>query len=265
MECLLECIGFPPDHDLGALVQRIREEGESVAWRGPAGLHLRFPFPGGVEVRLDREEGLEAWTLWPHFEVARRLRVGVRSVTPLPDSPYDVLLRGIANPPLPGGGLEEEAEREDYVLSTYLSDARRLPAHVPRDHVLAVSIAGFALDVSYVGPDEGVRDVYVVEEPQGSRLVPVAASDDLAGAMAVSLVVRAVHHTCNPITGEVFHRLEVDAPGRPLDLFLSRWALEGEDLDVPRPGARIEGTFVFTGRVAGGLPPATRRTGSSFG
>jgi len=72
--------------------------------------------------------------------------------------------------------------------------------------------------------------------------------------MELSLVVQAIHHLENPFTHERIELVEVAAPGRPLDLFLSRWQLAAQGLPAPRPGWRIEGTFLFTGRVAGGLP-----------
>ena len=53
--------------------------------------------------------------------------------------------------------------------------------------------------------------------------------------------------------------LEVDAPGRPLDLFVSRWQLAADGFESPRPGWRIEGAFLFTGRVSGGLPRRPKR------
>jgi hypothetical protein len=65
--------------------------------------------------------------------------------------------------------------------------------------------------------------------------------------------VRAIHHLENPFTRERIELVEADAPGRPLDLFLSRWQLEAHALPAPRPGWRIEGVFLFNGRVAGGL------------
>ncbi|MEW6072533.1 MAG: hypothetical protein AB1726_08070 [Planctomycetota bacterium] len=266
MDFLLECIGFPPDYDLDALARRIAAEGEAVAWRGPAGTHLRLPLSGGVEVRLDREGGEERTDLWPHYEVRRRLRVAVQSISPLPDSPFDVLLTGIANPPLPSGDdLGSEVTGEDYPLATYLSDARRLPRDLPRGHVLAVSVCGFALDVTYLGPNEGVRDPYVLEEPCGALLVPLGGEERPRGAMEVSLRVREVRHLQNPLTGVLVDVLEADAPGRPLDLFVSRWQLETEGFPAPRPGWRIEGAFLFTGRVSGGLATSVRRVRSGFG
>jgi len=265
MDFLLECIGFPPDYDLASLARKIVTDGESVAWRGPAGTHLRLPLRGGVEVRMDRERGHEKSTLWPHFEVRHRLRVAVQSILPLPDSPFDALLTGIANPPLPTGDDERDALGEDYPLATFLSDARRLPKDVPRGHVLAVSISGFALDITYLGPNEGVRDPYVLEEPCGALLLPLTRSDGPGGTMELSLRIRRVRHLENPLTGALVDVLEADAPGRPLDLFVSRWQLEAEGFTVPRPGWRIEGAFFFTGRVSGGLPSNRRRKRSSFG
>jgi hypothetical protein len=72
--------------------------------------------------------------------------------------------------------------------------------------------------------------------------------------MELSLLVRAIHHLENPLTRECIELVEADAPGRPLDLFLSRWQLEAHGLATPRPGWRIEGAFLFNGRLAGGLP-----------
>jgi hypothetical protein len=59
--------------------------------------------------------------------------------------------------------------------------------------------------------------------------------------------------------------LEVDAPERPLELFASRWQLEKDGLPPPRPGWRIEGTFMLSGRIAGGLPGPRRRARERFG
>lgn len=253
MDFLLECIGFPPGTDVAALARHIRGAGEPVALRGPLGEHLRLPFPGGLEVRLDREEGQEHDSLWPYFESSRRLRVALEGLKAVPDSPFDVLLHGRANPPLPDDPWRE-LSGDEYPLVTYLCDARRLPRALPRGHVLAVSLAGFALDVGYVGPNEGVQSRYLRDDPNGSVLLPLAGSEQPGGCMELSLLVRAIHHLENPVTRERIELVEVDAPGRPLDLFLSRWQLAAHDLPAPRPGWRIEGAFLFNGRVAGGLP-----------
>jgi hypothetical protein len=154
MEFLLECIGFPPDHDLGELARHIQEKGEPCPWRGPEGQHLRLPLAGGFEVRFDREQLDRAPSLWPHFETPHRLRVAVSSIRPLPDCRNDLLLHGTANPPLPDPDLDTEAEREEYPLAAYLTDARRLLKEPRRGHVLAVRIAAFSLDVSYLGPSQ---------------------------------------------------------------------------------------------------------------
>src|SRR5688572_24336561 len=163
MDFLLECIGFPPSTAIAALAERVRRAGEPVALRGPDGEHLRMPFSGGLEVRLDREVGAEHDSLWPCYESGRRLRVAVDELQSVPDSAFDVLLHGRANPPLPDDPWRENGDA--YPLATYLWDARRLPKALPRGHVLAVSLAGFALDVSYVGPDKGVQSPYLGDEP----------------------------------------------------------------------------------------------------
>ena len=258
VDFLLECIGFPPGFDLASLAARIRRDGERVTLRGPKGEHLRIPFSGGLEVRLDREVGQAHDSIWPYCDVSRRLRVAHERFERVPDAPCDVLLHGRANPPVP-----EDAWRElggdEYPLATYLCDARRLPRSLPRGHVLAVSIAGFALDVTYVGPDDGVQSRYLKEDPAGAPLLPLAGSEQPGGCMELSLVVREIRHLDNPITGERVEAVVTDAPGRPLDLFLSRWQLGSSGFATPRPGWRIEGAFLFTGRVSGGLPERSRR------
>lgn len=264
MDFLLECIGFPPGHDLDQVAREVLARGERVAWRGPRGTHLRLPFAGGIEVRLDRDEGEEHCTLWPHLESRGRLRVAVTRLEPLPDSPYDRILTGRANPPPPERGTLPEAQEEGYTIATYLSDARRLPADLPRGHVLAVSVAGFGIDVTAVGPDEG-REPVLREERPGARLLPVQEPGHPRGCMELSLRVRTVRRVENPLTGAAVQILETDAPGRPLDVLVSPWQLAAEGLEAPRPGWRIEGAFLFTGRVAGGLPPVPERLGVRFG
>lgn len=253
MDFLLECIGFPPSTEIAALAERIRREGEPVALRGPGGEHLRLPLPGGLEVRLDREKGEAHDSLWPYYESSRRLRVAIQSLHAVPDSPFDRLLHGRANPPIPED-VWREVSGDEYPLSAFLCDARRLPRSLPRGHVLAVSLAGFALDISYVGPNEGVLNPHLREEPGGSALLPLADADQPGGCMELSLLVRAIHHFENPFTHERVELVEADAPGRPLDLFLSRWQLDAHGMPAPRPGWRVEGAFLFNGRVAGGLP-----------
>lgn len=260
VDFLLECVGFPPDHDLDALAQLVRERGEDIPWRGPAGEHKRLPLAGGLEVHLDREEsGLVS--LWPYFVSPHRLRVQVESLAGVPDSPYHAHLVGVANPPPPG--LPPESS-EGYRLSAYLTDRRRIPSALVPGHVLAVSVAGFALDIQAVGPNAGVRDQAILERPSGAALRPLGAADDPGGCMEVSLRVQEVRRVTNPITGIQVGILETDAPGRPLQLFVSEWQLEQDGLPAPRPGWRIEGAFLFTGRVSGGLPSQARRR-RSFG
>ncbi|MFT5464824.1 MAG: hypothetical protein ACI8QS_003731, partial [Planctomycetota bacterium] len=158
-----------------------------------------------------------------------------------------------------------EGGGEDWPLATYLSDARRVPRTTPVGHVIAVSIAGFSLDVSYVGPDEGIANPQVKSEPQGALLLPVGEPDRPGGAMELSLRILRVRSVLNSLTGETVQILEVDTPGRPMDLFVSPWQLTEAGLPKPRMGWRIEGAFLFTGRVSGGLPSPQRRAGGTFG
>ena len=277
MDFLLECIGFPPDHPLDELVERVRAEGESAPWRGPADMHMRLALGGGLELRADRDEESGIWSILPHFQSNRRLRVAVDEIRSVPDSRFDALLVGWAAPPiraeekLSATEIEERADTLTahapgaYPLSTYLTDARRLPARLPQGHVLAVSVAGFALDVSYLGTNSGVFDRSVLELESGASIRPLGAADDPGGCAEVSLRIQEVLHLENPITKVRFDRLEVDAPARPHTLFVSQWQLDQDGLPPPRPGLRVEGTFMFSGRIAGGLPGPKRRARGNFG
>lgn len=262
MDFLLECIGFPPNTDFDALAQKVAEQGEPAPWRGPAGVHRQLSLGNGLELHLDREEGQEFHSLWPTFRTKQRLRVALEELRRLPDSPFDALLIGCANPP----SLEPDSfEDQQYMLSTNLHDRRRIPRKLPRGHVLAISICGFALDVSYCGPNENVRDQAYLDRPRGAYLAPLGGEQDPGGCMDLSLRVREVRHLVNPISGVPVDLIEADAPGRPLQLFVSPWQLAEDNLQAPRPGWRIEGSFLFSGRVAGGLPSATERLHRNFG
>jgi hypothetical protein len=264
VDFLLECIGFPPDHDTEGLIERVRREGEPAAWRGPADRHLRLDLDGGLELRLDREPGDRHWNLFPHARVTERLRVAVESVRALPDSRFDALLVGWADPP--ASELEEGLPRPGaYPIAVMLTDARRLPADLGPGRVLAISLAGFALDVSYVGPNAGVCDPTVLELPHGALIRPLGGMDEPGGCADVSLRVREVRRSLNPLTGRTVERLVADAPGRPLSLFTSPWQLEHEGLPAPRPGWRVEGTFMFSGRIAGGVGGPARGVGNACG
>lgn len=252
MDFLLECIGFPPDTNVAELARHILREGDATPWRGGGGRHMRLPLVGGLEVQLDQELEGQPPTLWPHYRPSHRLRVEVQRLRAVPDSPFDVLLTGVANPRHPADPPELTAE---YPLCSYLTDRRRLPRQLPRGHVLALGVAGFALDVTWIGPNEETQDPSLFDLPHGAALAPLGTAEDPGGCMEVSARVREVRHLMNPLTGVPVEVLEIDAPGRPLELFLSRWQLEVDGLPAPRPGWRIEGSFVFTGRIAGGLPP----------
>jgi hypothetical protein len=255
VDFLLECIGFPPDQPLEEIVRLVRERGEPAAWRGDPERHRRLALGGGLEVRVDRDEGQEHWTVLPYFQPSHRLRVSLDEIRALPDSAFDALLIGWAAPPV---FPEAHGVRGAYRLSMYVTDARRLPPVLPRGHVLAVNVAAFALDVDYVGPDEGASDPLVPELAEGASIVPLGSPHDPGGCAEVSLRVRRVLHLENPLTKVRVDALEVDAPERPLHLFVSRWQIERDGLPEPRPGWRIEGTFLFLGRLAGGLPQRAR-------
>jgi len=264
VDFLLECIGFPPDSDRDELVATIRRHGEPVAYRGPGGEHLRMKLAQGIELRLDREEGRDVLDLYPYFAERNRLRVSVESLREVADSPFDALLIGWVAPPTPGAPSLWPPPGA-YLLSTWLTDARRLPRGVEAGRVLAISTAGFSLDVTYLGPNDGVRDPAILESPRGASVSPLGGAEAPGGCAELSVRIQEVRHARNSITGEPVEIVEVDAPERPLHLFLSPWQLAQDGLPSPRPGYRVEGTFLFTGRIAGGLPGPRRRVRKSFG
>lgn len=262
MDFLLECIGFPPDLDPDELVERVCDEGEAVAWRGDPGNHRRLDLGGGLELRVDREPGQEFWTLLPHYRVPHRLRFAVESLRWVPDSPFDALLTGWASPPAPGMG---DGLPGAYRLSTWLTDARRLPRRLDMGHVLAISVAGFALEVSYLGPNEGVREEGILERRRGAWIAPLGSVESPGGCSEVSIRIKEIRHLRNRLTGRDVDVLVCDAPERPLLLFVSPWQLEQYGMQKPRPGWRIEGTFLFTGRIAGGLTKPSSPSQRAFG
>jgi hypothetical protein len=256
VDFLLECIGFPPGQDLAELARVATHRAERVALRGaPGGEHLRVALGSGLELRMDREAGQERWTLLPYFEPARRLRVAVTSLASPPDSPDDALLMGRANPP--PRSVPEAPAPDAYDLAALLTDARRLPRDLQAGHVLAVALAGFALDVSHVGdaPSGRVR----------CAVAPLRGPHEPGGCVEVALRVRRVQTERNPLTAAPVELLELETPGRTLPFFLSPWQLAGDGLPMPRAGCWIEGTFLLTGRVAGGLGAQSERLGRSFG
>jgi len=261
---LLECIGFPPDAQESDIVRHVLKEGESVPWRGPEGEHYRLPVAGGLELRLDREEESEHWTILPWYREEARLRVALRDLVHVPDSPFDVLLVGWADPPIRTLGVDVSQEGA-YLFSTYLTDARRLPERLPEGHVLAVSVSGFAIDISYLGSNDGARDPGILEMEAGAWIQPLGGAGSPGGCNELSVRIQEVRHIRNPLTGRDVDILRVDAPSRPLHLFVSPWDLEQAELPRPRPGDRIEGVFFFNGRIAGGLPTRKRPTKGPFG
>jgi hypothetical protein len=266
VDFLLECIGFPPDQDHAALEALVLARGETVAWRGPRGLHLRLPLAPGLDLRLDREQGAAWSSLYPHFQSEQRLRVAVDELRALPDSPYDGLLIGRANPRVEGRARAAPVLDEGFDLACVLSDARRLPPTLEQGHVLAVALAGFALDVDRVADAPG--EPFVAGGPKlagGGWIAPLGGIEDPGGCVELGLRVTRVSEFENPLSHARVARLEVDAPGRPLTLFVSPWQLAHDGLATPRRGAWIAGTFVLSGRVAGGLGGPSTHARRHFG
>lgn len=259
------------------LIDLVRKKGEAAPWRGAPENHRRLALVDGLELRVDRETNDAAWNILPHYQTKRRLRIAVDDIRSVPDSRFDALLIGWAAPPVReddenannltwqhGNVLTSNAPGA-YAISTYLTDARRLPNEVPHGLVLAVSIAGFALDVSYLGADSGASDPNVFENEDGASIEPLGGLSEPGGCADVSLRIQEVVSLVNPITQRPFDRIEACAPERPHSLFVSRWQLEADGLAQPKIGLRIEGTFLFTGRLAGGLPGPKRTARGTFG
>ena len=264
MDFLLECIGFPPETDHDQLLALVRREGEPVAFRGPGGEHLRLELAEGIELRLDRDPGERGSGLLPYFAERSRLRIAVTNVREIADSPFDVLLTGWVAPPTPGLPRDEDLPGA-YLLACWLTDAMRLPRGIGLGRVLAISVAGFALDVTYLGGNAGVCRPEILEQDRGADIRPLGGAYDPGGCSEVSARIKSVRHIRNRLTGVPVDVLEVDAPERALHLFVSPWQLESDGFPPPRPGYRVEGTFMFTGRIAGGLPGPKRRVGGNFG
>ena len=75
----------------------------------------------------------------------------------------------------------------------------------------------------------------------------------------ISARIRTVSHLTNALTGRAVHRIELDAPGLPIEVFVSPWQLAADGLPAPRPGWRIEGVFLMLGRNVGAIPKPRRR------
>ena len=128
----------------------------------------------------------------------------------------------------------------------------------------AVAFAGVARAVGGQGLVVFLTQVNLLERPHGAWIEPLGGREAPAACMELSMRVRAVTHLRNDLTGEAVDRIELDAPGTPLEVFLSPWQLERDQLPPPRPGSRLEGVFLLLGRVVGGLP-RRRRSGVAFG
>jgi len=274
VDFLLECIGFPPGSDEDELIARVRAEGGGAPWRGDPARHLSARIGEGLELRADHDDGRDFWTLLPHCRVPHRLRIAVEQVQRPSESPFDALLQGWACPPF---GIDapraaegfDDAERGGepglYRIATWISDARRLGQGPYPGHVLAVSVAGFALSVDAVVANRDVSNPAILERPSGAFIAPLGGAEDPGGCCDVSLRVRSLRHLSNTWTRERVSILECDAPERPLWLFVSPWQLARDGLELPRPGMRVEGTFMFSGRLEGGIPRPGVAAGRHFG
>lgn len=261
MDFLLECIGFPPSVGEEELIDLVRTSGEPAAWRGLPDDHRLLTLGGGLEVRADRDPGSAFWSVTPHFRVPHRRRLALTSIVRPGESPFDALLTGWGAPPTPEEPLSD-GRPGLYRLSTWITDARRLDGRLAAGHVLAVSIAGFAVHVERVIANEEVQHPLILERPAGAAIRPLGAPDDPGGCCDLSLRIRAVQRLRNDLTSEPVEIAVCDAPDRPIALLLSPWQLKRDGIQQIRPGLRIEGTFMFTGRIAGGLP---RKRTSTFG
>jgi hypothetical protein len=266
MDFLLESIGFPPGTDHGELIEVVLRRGEGVPWRGDPSNHMRLPLGEGLELRVDRDPERGFWTLLPHYQTPQRLRVLVERIRRVPDSPFDALLEGWAAPPTPeeladGLGTLPGAFR----VAAWLTDAKRLPRTMKRGSVIAISVAGFALSLDRIGPLEQARDQSILELDRGCSIAPLEGADVPGGCIEISARVKEVRTLRNGLSGELVRMIVADAPERPLLLFLSRWQLEQDALPLPRPGWRLEGAFLLSGRIAGGLPRTQDRVGGAFG
>ncbi len=267
MDFLLECIGFSPDMDYDELVDRVRAQGEPAPWRGDSTRHMRLPLGAGLEVRLDREEGQGFWTLLPHFRSHQRLRIAVETLKRVPDSPHDALLTGWACPTSPCDpdppGINHGPGA--YRIAAWIVDASRLHAPVENGHVIAISVAGYALHVDYIGPNDGGTQRGYLDQRRGAVVAPIGAEDAPGGCSEVSLRIQSIRHLRNPLSGAPVDLLVTDAPERPLLLFVNPWQLMQDGHPAPRPGWRIEGAFLFSGTLAGGMPSSRQKRSLPFG
>ncbi len=261
MEFLLECIGFPPDHDSESLARAAKELGETAVWRGPGGAHLRLPLGQGVEVRVDREDADAPWSVVPYFESARRVRVALERWGDLPDSKSDALLEGWANPPLPGKLAHPSMSPDSWPMSMIVTDARRLRTEFELGKILALSMAGFALCVDSIE----AAGAHEESSRKSASIQLLGGSAAPGGCVELDAEVLCVNEWVNPLTARTVRLLELDVPGKPLEVFVSPWQLEQDGLAVPEPGSRIQGVFLLTGRSSGGLTSVSERLGRGFG
>ena len=261
MDFLIECIGFGPTSRPLDLPRLLEESGEPTPWRGKSENQRRLRLGHGLELRGERHEN-GTWTLLPYYRVDTRLRVTAQELAPSVDSRFEALLHGWAAPPIPGLSADEYGT---YMLSVWISDAARLPRPLPPGHTLALHVAGFAVDIENLGPNQELARPDILERPNGALIEPLGGQENPGGCAQLSLRIKEVRNLRNQISGETVQVCLCDAPERPLALLLSPWQLKAEGLPSPRPGYRIQGTFLFLGEIGGGILGPKRVAGRAFG
>lgn len=261
VDFLIECIGFGPTSNPADLERLLEDQGEPTPWRGGSTSQRRLRLGQGLELRGERHPN-GTWTLLPYYRVDTRLRISTQKLCPSEDSRFEALLHGWAAPPIPGLSADEYGT---YLLSVWISDAARLPKPLPPGHTLALHVAGFAVDIEELGPNQELIEKDLMERPNGALIEPLGGHENPSGCAHISLRIKEVRSLRNQVSGEIVKVCLCDAPERPLALLVSPWQLKEQGLPAPRPGLRIQGTFLFLGEIGGGIPGPKKVAGRAFG
>ena len=262
MDFLLECVGVPPDWPLERLVAEAVENGEGAVWRGQASHHRSLRLSADVQVLVERD-AKGHWHTLPLCATPHRLRVAVERRMRTADTRFDTAIGGWV---APEWGAEPSTDpRGAWPIAASLVDARKLPPRLPKGHVLALEACALALDLSYVGDDAHCTHTEALGNERGAWLEPLGGADSPVGAMELSARVSRILRETNPLTHEAYEVLELDCPARPVRALVSQWQREQDELPRIEVGARIEGVFLFVGRVCGGLPGPQAKARGAFG